>query len=142
MKAILLCFTFLLAFSSVDASVYYLINGSVLLNDTNFDQARLDFGHLLVNFDHGCRWCHVFRPFYNLARIEAANASLNVTFGWMDIKKNSLTKEKYNITHHPTQMLFIRKYAESPLIYNGTKNSNDLLAWLNVQLPIIHELGY
>ena len=142
MKAILLCFTFLLALSDVDASVYYLINGSVLLNDTNFDQAKLDFRHLLVDFDYGCHWCLNFRPYYNEARKAAAEAGLNVTFAWMNIKKNPLTKAKYNITHHPTQMLFIRKYAKSPLTYGGTKNTKNLLAWLNVQLPAIQKLGY
>ncbi len=143
MKAILFCFAFLLALSYVDAkNTYNLLNGSVIITDANINQARLDFGHLLVNFDAGCRWCLQFRTFYNMARKSAAAAGLKVTFGWMDLKKNPLTKAKYNITRHPTQMLFIRKYPKSPLTYGGVKNAKDLLAWLNVQLPAIQRLGY
>jgi len=142
MKIILFVVSLAALSTLADARIYTTINGSLLLNDTSLDYARSDWRYLVVDFDKGCKWCHIFRPYFRQARIDLKAENAGVAFGWVNLKKNPITEAKYNIANHPTQLLFIRNYAKSPLRYYGTKNTNSLKAWIKQKLAEVKALGY
>ncbi len=142
MKFLFLCASLVVLLSIADARVYTTINGSLLLNDTSLDYAKTDWKYLIVDFDKGCHWCLNFRSYWKTARTDIKAEGLGVAFGWVNLNKNPETQEKYNITHHPTQLFFIKNYAKSPLKYTGTKNAKDLEAWIRTKLAYVQALGY
>ena len=116
--------------------------GIIILNDTNFDIALDYYDHLLVNFDRGCKWCRIFRPYYLGAYNESLIENMNVTYAQLDLNTNLLIKERYEIEHHPTQLLFVKSDPYSPYRFTRTKNKDKLLAWLRETLAYIEEKGY
>ena len=142
MKLLLLCASLAVLLSFADARVYSTINGSLLLNDTSLDYAKTDWKYLLVNFDKACKWCLIFRPYYKQARLDLKAENAGVAFGWLNLKTNPQSQAKYNITNHPTQLLFVKGYSKSPLKYTGTKNTNGLKTWVKAKLAQVKALGY
>lgn len=142
LKLILLSFALFITASCTVTRTYPLINGSVIVNDTILNTAVMDFKYLLVNFDAACKWCKIFRPFYQQARVQATAAQYGVRFAWMDLKTNPVSKAKYNITRHPTQMLFVRGYKHGPVTYYGVKNTKGLVAWLDSYMKAFKKAGF
>ena len=140
--SILLLFSVLFAISSCQTThKFYTNQGIIITNDENLDLARRAWNHLLVNFDAGCKWCLNFRPFYLAAYKEAKAQKYDATFAQLDLKKNPLTKAKYNIVNHPTQLFFVRFDSKSPYKYSGTKNKTKLLAWLKAKIAEVKKRG-
>jgi len=110
-------------------------SGILVLTDANFDQARGDFKHLLVNFySRYCHtWCVLFHPYYIKAHDKAKKQGLNVQFAQMEWTANKKTVNKYNVVTHPTQMLFVAGKT-SPIQYKGPEGETGLLNWLTAQL--------
>jgi len=121
-------------------------DGVLILNDTSFDWARSDFKYMIVNFWHSncTTWCRAFEPYYFEAHeIIKNNASLsNVHFAQLDMQYNTVIQERLNITHHPQQILFLKKLPNQPIWYYGTKNCKDFVAWIEHMMDYLHSKGY
>jgi len=109
--------------------------GILVLNDSNIDNAIGDYKHLLINFySKWCEtWCVLFHPYYISAHDTARKQGLNVQFAQVEWNDNKNSVTKYNITTHPTQVLFIAG-RPMPVQYTGPEGSTGLLKWLTAQL--------
>jgi len=136
----------ILVFSALFALSYCMTfntnQGIIITNDATLDSAKRAWKHLLVNFDAGCRWCLAFRPFYLGAYKQAKANKYDATFAQLDLKKNPLSKAKYKVEHHPTQLFFVRFDPKSPYQYKGTKNKDGLLTWLRQRIAAAKAKGY
>ncbi len=110
-------------------------SGILILTDKNFDQAKKDFKHLVVNFySKYCHtWCVLFHPYYIKAHDIALKQGLKVQFAQMEWSDNKKTVNKYNVITHPTQMLFVHEKS-SPIEYKGAKGETPFIKWLTAQL--------
>ena len=118
-------------------------SGILILNDSNIDQAKYDFKHLIVNwFSKWCTtWCVLFHPYYIKAHDIARQKGLNVQFAQMEWNDNKKTITKYGVTTHPVQILFVHGKA-NPIEYKGSKGYTPLIDWLTSQLNTLAKQGY
>ena len=132
MKAFILFITLIAAASASSYSLYY---GSYIeLNDTNFDQATLDFELLLVKFYHpGCYWCDLFAPKYLEIGKQVRAEKIGVMPAEINIMENPLTKKAQNITRHPTVKLWVRAKKQW-YNYSGLLNKDPIVQWVNTTL--------
>jgi len=117
-------------------------SGVLILNDANIDQAIYDFKHLIVNwYSKWCTtWCVLFHPYYIQAHDIALKNGLSVQFAQMEWNDNKKTVTKYNVTTHPTQMLFVHGKT-APIEYKGAKGTTALITWLTNQLQTLAKQG-
>ncbi len=117
--------------------------GILILNDSNIDAARGDYKHLVVNwYSKWCEtWCVLFHPYYISAHDIARSKGLNVQFAQMEWNDNKKTVTKFNVTTHPTQLLFVAGKA-TPIEYKGAKGTTAFVNWLTTQLANLAKQGY
>jgi protein disulfide isomerase len=103
----------------------------LILDHTNFDQARNEFEFLMVNFcADPLEQCKIFTAEFQNVIDHMAKMNPAIKFAKVDTDTELELRRKYQAYRNPSLKLFIKGYEDELLTYDGLREAEDLIAWL------------